>query len=74
MELVIKETLEKFLNALGIPYTGVKTTKESDETYYAEIETENSSLLIGWHGETRKIQLFVPTVVCFLVSYCSRLL
>ena len=52
MELVIKETLEKFLNALGIPYTGIKTSKESDETYYAEIETENSSLLIGWHGET----------------------
>ncbi|MBN2096283.1 KH domain-containing protein [Candidatus Peregrinibacteria bacterium] len=52
MELLIKETLEKLLDILGIPYTGVKITKETPTAYYAEIETEKSSLLIGWHGET----------------------
>lgn len=52
MELLIKETLEKFLDILGISYTGVKITKETETAFYAEIETENSSLLIGWHGET----------------------
>ncbi|MBU1018278.1 KH domain-containing protein [Patescibacteria group bacterium] len=52
MELLIKETLEKLLNILGVPYTGVKITKETETAYYAEIETEKSSLLIGWHGET----------------------
>ena len=52
MELLIKETLEKFLDVLGISYTGVKISKENDNTYYAQIEAENSSLLIGWHGET----------------------
>jgi spoIIIJ-associated protein len=52
MELLIKETLEKLLNIIGISYTGVKISKESENAYYVEIETENSSLLIGWHGET----------------------
>lgn len=52
MELLIKETLEKLLGVMGISYTGVKITKEGENAYYTEIETENSSLLIGWHGET----------------------
>jgi len=52
MELLIKETLEKLLEILGISFTGVKITKEAKTTFYAQIETENSSLLIGWHGET----------------------
>jgi len=52
MELLIKETLEKLLDILGVPYTGVKIAKETSTAYYAEIETEKSSLLIGWHGET----------------------
>jgi len=52
MELLIKETLEKLLEVMGIPFTGVKIKKEGDKAYYTEIETSNSSLLIGWHGET----------------------
>lgn len=52
MELLIKETLERLLDVMKISYTGVKITKEGEHAYYAEIETENSSLLIGWHGET----------------------
>jgi spoIIIJ-associated protein len=52
MELLIKETLEKLLEILGVSYTGVKIDKENEKTYYAQIETESSSLLIGWHGET----------------------
>ena len=51
MELLVKETLEKLLDILGVPYTGVKITKETETAYYSEIETESSSLLIGWHGE-----------------------
>ena len=52
MELLIKETLEKLLDILKISYTGIKITKEGTDVYYTEIETANSSLLIGWHGET----------------------
>ena len=52
MELLIKEILEKLLDVLGVSYTGVKISKETDTAYYAQIEAENSSLLIGWHGET----------------------
>ncbi len=52
MELLIKETLEKLLSILGISFTGIKITKEAENAYYTEIETDNTSLLIGWHGET----------------------
>jgi spoIIIJ-associated protein len=52
MELLIKETLEKLLEVMSISFTGVKISKEGEKAYYTEIETENSSLLIGWHGET----------------------
>lgn len=52
MELIIKETLEKLLEVMGIQFTGVTIQKESDESYYAQVETSESSLLIGWHGET----------------------
>lgn len=52
MELVIKETLEKLLEVLKVPFTAVKVTKDGPNAYYAEIDSENSSLLIGWHGET----------------------
>jgi len=52
MELLIKETLEKLLDVMQVSYTGVKISSEKDNVFYAEIETENSSLLIGWHGET----------------------
>ena len=52
MELLIKETLEKLLDVIGVSYTGVKINKENDKTFYVQIETSSSSLLIGWHGET----------------------
>lgn len=52
MELLIKETFEKLLDIMQISYTGVKISNEKENVYYVEIETENSSLLIGWHGET----------------------
>jgi spoIIIJ-associated protein len=52
MELLIKETLEKLLDVMGISYTGIKITKDRGLVYYTEIQTPNSSLLIGWHGET----------------------
>ena len=52
MELLIKETLEKLLDILTIAYTNVSVSKEGENVYYTQIETENSSLLIGWHGET----------------------
>src|SRR3989338_6981536 len=64
MDLVIKETLEKLLEVLGMSFSGVKVTKESDHAYYAEIQTEHSSLLIGWHGET--IAAVQHILKCFL--------
>jgi len=52
MGLLIKETLENLLDVLKVSYTGVKVTEEDSSAFYVQIDTENSSLLIGWHGET----------------------
>ena len=52
MELVIKETLEKILEVMRVPFSGVKVDKEDENSYYVSIETSSSNLLIGWHGET----------------------
>lgn len=52
MELVIKETLEKILEVMKVPFSGVKVDKEGERSYYVSIETSSSNLLIGWHGET----------------------
>lgn len=52
MELVIKETLEKILEVMKVPFSGVTVTKEGDSSYYVSIDTSSSNLLIGWHGET----------------------
>lgn len=52
MELVIKETLEKILEVMKVTFSGVTVQKEGDKNYYVSIDTPNSSLLIGWHGET----------------------
>ena len=52
MELVIKETLEKILEVMKVPFSGVKVEKENSNTFYVSINTESSNLLIGWHGET----------------------
>ncbi len=52
MELVIKETLEKILEVMKVPFSGVTVEKEGETSYYVSIDTSSSNLLIGWHGET----------------------
>jgi len=52
MELLIKETLEKLLDVMKVSHSGVTIEKEGKDNYYAQIQTAQSSLLIGWHGET----------------------
>lgn len=52
MELVIKETLEKILEVMQVPFSGVVVEKEGENSFYVSIDTSSSNLLIGWHGET----------------------
>ena len=52
MELVIKKKKKKLLEVMKISFSGVKIDKESETSYYVQIDTSNSNLLIGWHGET----------------------
>jgi spoIIIJ-associated protein len=63
MDLVIKETLEKLLQVLGVPFTGV-TVHKDENTYVADIDTQDTSLLIGYHGET--IGALQHLLKCFL--------
>ena len=52
MESLIKENLGELLGALNVPYKEIKINQENEKAYYTQIETDQSSLLIGWHGET----------------------
>jgi len=52
MELALKEVLEDVLKRLGVAVDNISITKEANDVIYAEIFSPDSSLLIGWHGET----------------------
>ncbi|MBI2453533.1 KH domain-containing protein [Candidatus Peregrinibacteria bacterium] len=53
MESVIKELLEEILNHLETSYKKIKITEEKKKKlYHVNIETDESSILIGYHGET----------------------
>lgn len=53
MEDTIKETLQEILKRLEITYKKIKIGEEKKEKKWnINIESEESSLLIGYHGET----------------------
>jgi glutathione synthase/RimK-type ligase-like ATP-grasp enzyme len=59
MELLIKETLEKLLNIIGISYTGIKIKKEKENVYYTEIETETPACsLVGTAKRSQRFNMF----------------
>lgn len=47
----IKEKLEEILDLLGIKYE-LEFVEFDEDTFKVEIKTEQSNLLIGYHGET----------------------
>ncbi len=53
MDDAIKEVVGELLNQMGITDAELKVSKdEENKILRVEIETDDSSLLIGWHGET----------------------
>lgn len=47
-----KMLTETLLDKLEFPYNGVAVTKEGHNIIRINVDTDEASLLIGWHGET----------------------
>ena len=47
----LKETLEKLLHFLGTDYKKITVEEEEKDDYAINIESDNASMLIGYHGE-----------------------
>lgn len=65
IEKVIKETLEDILIRLGTEYSEITVEKKDDDTYLANIESEEASRLIGHHGETIYSLQHILKVLCW---------
>jgi len=53
MDDTIQEVVSELLNKIGVTEANLKVTKDDqNQILRVEIETDDSSLLIGWHGET----------------------
>jgi len=60
---LIKSTLQKLLEELGLRVDGITITEEDDLTR-AEIASPDASRIIGWHGETlNALQHLVKSIV-----------
>ncbi|MDA1060685.1 MAG: KH domain-containing protein [bacterium] len=51
IEEILKSTLEELLTKSGSDYTKITVTEEEKDSFLINIESENPSLLIGYHGE-----------------------
>lgn len=51
IEELLKETLEELLNRLGTEYHKITVTEEEKDDFLINVESEEPSLMIGYHGE-----------------------
>lgn len=47
----LEELLKDLLNRLGVDYNKIDVTEEEKDNFSINIQSENPSLLIGYHGE-----------------------
>lgn len=52
MDELIQEVLRDLLEKLGAPVTHITVEQKEKNLYRANVETQESSLLIGYHGDT----------------------
>lgn len=48
---ILKETLEKLLKKLEVDYSKIEISEDEKDVYSMNIESDNPSILIGYHGE-----------------------
>lgn len=51
IEELLQETLEEILNKLGVQYGKITISQEDKDVYSLNIQSDNPSLLIGYHGD-----------------------
>ncbi len=51
IEETLKEVLEELLKMLGTDYKKITVEEDEKDNFYINIESDNASLLIGYHGE-----------------------
>lgn len=51
MEDIIQEIMEEILSRLSTPFRKIRVEKLDEKTWRVNIESEEPSLLIGYHGE-----------------------
>lgn len=54
IEDILKETIEEILNFLGTEYSKIEIAEDEKDAYTINIKSDDSSLLIGHHGENIK--------------------
>lgn len=70
--LVVKSVVEEILSMLGVPAV-VEVTSNEEKAFVVRIETEESGLLIGYHGETlASLQMIAGLVVFRKLGEWSR--
>lgn len=63
METPIQEILEEILKKINTPFRRIRIEKKDNDTYRANIESEEPSLLIGHHGENiHALQTILKTI------------
>ncbi len=64
IEELLKETLETILVKLDAEYTKITVTEDDKDVYEINIESDNPSMLIGYHGESiQALQHLLKTLV-----------
>lgn len=51
IEEILEQTLKDLLQSLAVDYSKINIEEEEKDLYSINIESENPSLLIGYHGE-----------------------
>ncbi len=70
--IVVKSTVEEILSMLGVLAT-VEVLQAEEKSFIVQLETEESGLLIGYHGETlASLQMIVGLVVFRKLGEWSR--
>lgn len=61
--VVVKSVVEEVLSMLGVP-AEIEVSQQEDKLFVVRLETEESGLLIGYHGETlASLQMVIGLVV-----------
>ncbi|PKL37099.1 hypothetical protein CVV38_04415 [Candidatus Peregrinibacteria bacterium HGW-Peregrinibacteria-1] len=65
IEEILHATINELLNMVGVEYDRVTITQDENDEYHLNIESENPSLLIGYHGDNIHALQHILKVLCW---------